>query len=196
MKLVLGLTGPNASGKGEIATYLAGRGFTLHSLSDVVREEAAARGLRPEREHLIRIGNLLRDEHGPGVLAERILLRLTGRDVVDSIRNPAEVAVLRRLPHFILAGVRAPLEVRFHRSLQRARPGDPRTLDEFRERELQENSQDPNAQQLLATFQLADHVIDNEGRREELVQTLEQLLDDPPQPRGPAVDPVDPGRIE
>ena len=60
MSLVIGLTGPNASGKGEVGDYLAQRGFKLHSLSDIVREEAAAHGLAPEREHLIRIGNELR----------------------------------------------------------------------------------------------------------------------------------------
>jgi hypothetical protein len=123
--MVLGLTGPNAAGKGEVADYLRARGFTVHSLSDVVREEARLRGLPPEREHLIRVGNLLRKQSGAGVLAERILPRLGARMVVDSVRNPAEVTVLRRLPRFVLLGVDAPVEVRFERSLRRARPGDP-----------------------------------------------------------------------
>ena len=39
----MGLTGPNASGKGEVALYLGGHGYSLHSLSDVVREEAVRR---------------------------------------------------------------------------------------------------------------------------------------------------------
>ena len=55
MNLVLGLTGPNAAGKGELAAYLSEQGFQVHSLSDIVREAAAAEGLPPEREHLIRI---------------------------------------------------------------------------------------------------------------------------------------------
>jgi len=159
--LVLGLTGPNAAGKGEVADYLRSRGFAVHSLSDVVREEAAARGLPPEREQLIRIGNLLREEGGPGVLAQRILPRLGSLDVVDSIRNPAEVEVLRGLPRFVLLGVGAPRSLRFERSSRRARPGDPATLEEFEVRERQENTRDPNAQQLRATFDLADRVNDN-----------------------------------
>ena len=160
--LVLGLTGPNASGKGEVASYLSHRGFAIHSLSDIVREEAARQGHPPEREHLIRIGNELRAAGGAGVLAERLLSRLGERDAVDSIRNPMEVEVLRRLPHFQLIGVRASIETRFRRSLDRARPGDPLTVEEFRERERQENSTDPTGQQLEATFRLADQVIDND----------------------------------
>jgi dephospho-CoA kinase len=174
--MVLGLTGPNAAGKGEVADYLRARGFTVHSLSDVVREEARLRGLPPEREHLIRVGNLLRKQSGAGVLAERILPRLGARMVVDSVRNPAEVTVLRRLPRFVLLGVDAPVEVRFERSLRRARPGDPRTLEEFRERERQENASDPEGQQLDATFRLADRIIENDGSREDLHVRIEAAL--------------------
>jgi dephospho-CoA kinase len=36
--LVLGLTGANAAGKGEVASYLRDRGFAVHSLSDVIRD--------------------------------------------------------------------------------------------------------------------------------------------------------------
>jgi len=176
--LVLGLTGPNAAGKGEVAAHLRRLGFALHSLSDVVREEAAARGLPPEREHLIRVGNELREAGGAGVLARRILARLGRRDVVDSIRNPAEVEVLRRIEGFVLVGVRAPLALRFRRSTERGRPGDPATLEEFRRREAQENSVDPTAQRLAATFALADRILDNDGGLEELRRGVERLVAD------------------
>jgi len=173
---VFGLTGPNAAGKGEVGAYLERRGFRLHSLSDVVREEAAARGLPPEREHLIRVGNELRRSGGAGVLAERMIGRLGQRDVVDSIRNPAEVDVLRRLPQFVLLGIDAPAEVRFRRSLERARPGDPRTVEDFRRREAQENTSDPTAQRLEATFRLADHVVDNGATLDDLHHRIDGLL--------------------
>ncbi len=176
MSLVIGLTGPNASGKGEVAAYLAGLGFEVHSLSDVVREEAAGRGLPPEREHLIRIGNELRAGGGPGVLAERILSRVGERDVVDSIRNPEEVAVLRRLPRFVLLGVRAASRRRFERSLARSRPGDARTFEEFLAREGEENLAGPHRQRLVATFRLADVVVENEGDLEDLHRAVDGVL--------------------
>lgn len=176
MSLVLGVTGPNAAGKGEVSAHLAQRGFTVHSLSDIVREEAAALGFPPEREHLIRIGNELRREGGPGVLAERLMPRLRGHEVVDSIRNPAEVEVLRRLPRFVLVGVRAPAEVRFARSCSRARPGDPSNFEEFLERERQENRSDPSGQQLDATFRLADRILENDGGLDRLREAVDRLL--------------------
>jgi dephospho-CoA kinase len=175
--LVLGLTGANASGKGEVASWLAGRGFLVHSLSDAVREEARARGLSTSREDLIRVGNDLRRLGGPGILAQRMLPSLGTRDVVDSIRNPAEVEVLRTLPRFVLLGIWAPESLRFARALARARPGDPTTLEEFRRREEQENASDAASQQLTATFGLADRVVTNAGDRETLWRTLAELLD-------------------
>lgn len=178
MALVIGLTGPNAAGKGEVAHHLEARGFRLHSLSDIVREESAERGLPPERGHLIRIGNLLRKEGGNGILAERLLPRLGDRDLVDSIRNPAEVEVLRRCPHFHLVAVDAPAELRFMRSLKRARPGDPATLEEFMEREREENAADPHRQQLAATVALADLVVWNDGDFGDLHDCVDRLLND------------------
>jgi len=177
LKLVLGLTGPNAAGKGEAADYLRRRGFTVHSLSDIVREEAAAEGFPPEREHLIRIGNRLRAEEGAGVLARRILSRLEERAVVDSIRNPAEVEVLRSIEGFHLLGIRAPMELRFSRSVARSRPGDPVSLEAFESREAEENSSDPGAQQLEAIFRLVDQVIENTGVLDELHHGLDRILD-------------------
>src|SRR5262245_1929150 len=176
MTLVLGITGPNAAGKGEVSGILAARGFSTHSLSDVVREEAAARGLPPEREHLIRIGTLLRREGGAGVLAERMLPRIGARDVVDSIRNPAEVTVLRGIPGFVLVGVEAPARLRFDRSRRRARAGDPESFEAFEERERQENTTDPAGQQLAATFRLADRVLVNDGDLDALRARVDDLL--------------------
>lgn len=175
-RLVVGLTGPNAAGKGEAARYLASLGFASHSLSDVIREEAAARGIPPVRENLIRLGNELRRTGGPAVLAEKILARLTGRDVVDSIRNPAEVEALREHPDFVMLRVDAPLETRYARARQRARPGDGSSLDEFAEREERERSRDPRDQQIHRTTEMADHTVENSGTLEDLHRAIDAFL--------------------
>jgi dephospho-CoA kinase len=120
---------------------------------------------------------MLREQGGLGVLAERLMPRLGSRDVVDSIRNPAEVATLRRVPGFVLLGVDAPAELRFARSRLRARPGDPESFAEFAVRERQENSTNPAGQQLRATFELADRVVENDGDLDALRLKVDALLD-------------------
>lgn len=174
---VIGLVGPNAAGKGEVAECLKKRGFSYHSLSDIVRDEATARGLTHGREDLIATGNALRAERGAGVLAERTLSKLTGRDVVDSIRNPVEVEALRQAAGFVLLGVTAPAGVRFDRARARGRLGDGTTLDEFRGREAEENTEDPARQRLDATLSLADCRIDNSGSLGDLARKVDDLIE-------------------
>jgi dephospho-CoA kinase len=174
--VVVGLTGPNASGKGEVARFLSEQGFGVHSLSDVVREEASTLGLEHTRDNLIAVGVRLRERDGPGVLAGRILPRLGERSVVDSIRGPAEVEVLRAHTRFVLLGIEAPIGIRFHRSLVRGRIGDGETLEEFRLKEERENSATQTGQQLRRTFDLADQVVCNDGSLELLRQRTRDVL--------------------
>jgi dephospho-CoA kinase len=97
--------------------------------------------------------------------------------VIDSIRNPAEVRVLRDgLPRFVLVGVTAPAEIRFRRSVARGRSGDPIGLEEFVSMERRENAADPTAQQLDATFRLADRTLDNRGDLASLHDGVDRLV--------------------
>lgn len=176
MRICVGLTGPNASGKGEVARFLAELGFSRHSLSDVVREEATRQGLNHSRDSLIRVGTDLRRRFGPGVLAERIRPVLTGRSVIDSIRNPGEVQILRLLEGFHLLGVDAPVAIRFERSRMRARSGDGATLGEFRRSEEREQAPDGPGQQLRVCLSLADVVVLNDDTIETLRQRVREAL--------------------
>jgi len=86
--MIIGLTGKNAAGKGEVANYLKSKGFIYYSLSDVIREEATKRGLDHSRENLINIGNDLREKHAPNYLAQQInekIKQQTKNFVIDSI---------------------------------------------------------------------------------------------------------------
>jgi dephospho-CoA kinase len=176
LKVCVGLTGPNASGKGEVALFLKERGFSVHSLSDEVREEATRRGLDHTRDHLIATGTSLREKHGDGVLAERILPKLGERSVVDSIRNPGEIRVLRSLPGFHLLGIDAPIALRFERSSRRGRTGDGGTLQDFARKEALEKSSHGPGQQLDTCFSMADLVVENDQSLEELHRRITEAL--------------------
>ncbi|SVE11823.1 uncharacterized protein METZ01_LOCUS464677, partial [marine metagenome] len=67
---IIGLTGRNASGKGKVASLLTKRSFSYHSLSDTLRTKLAEEGTEESRDNLIAIGNRLREEGGPGILAD------------------------------------------------------------------------------------------------------------------------------
>jgi dephospho-CoA kinase len=170
---IAGLTGRNASGKGEAARILTGLGYQYRSLSDIVRREAAIRQVDPSRENLIAIANELRRREGPGVLAAQTAPLLdSGLHVIDSIRHPAEVKILRNAGTLFLIAIDAPIELRFRRAGLRGRNESAATLEEFRAIEDRERTNETNAQQLDATFDLADEVVVNDGKIEDLERKI------------------------
>jgi dCMP deaminase len=179
--MILGLAGRNGAGKGEVVRFLEARSFRAFSLSDVIREELRARGIDETRERMIETGNAIRARSGPGGLALRLTERLAPdlNAVVDSIRHPAEVEVLRqRSKSFRLIWVDAPETVRLDRLRARGRGGDPTSLEDLRRLEARElGSDDPVAQQLLAVRELADFTIENDGSLESLHERVQEVLE-------------------
>jgi dephospho-CoA kinase len=149
--MIIGLTGRNASGKGEVAEYLKKRGFAFYSLSDVLRDEIKKLKKTPTRENLIWLGNQLRDEQGPSVLADKILdyIEDDRHYVIDSFRNPEEVKAFRRTKEFALICVEATQRKRFERIQSRKREGDSASFDAFVAHENAEaDNNDPTKQNL------------------------------------------------
>ncbi len=178
-RFIVGLTGKNAAGKGEVGLILKRHGYEYLSLSDILRETAAARGIAPSREVLIQLGRELRERGGPGVLAQKTIVKLAGGPyVIDSIRNPAEVTFLKAEGSFVLFAVDAPPDVRFKRAQSRGRAENAPTLPKFLELEERENSTSPLAQQLNQTLELADHTIVNDRTLKELEKEVQRLLAD------------------
>ena len=182
--MIIGLTGKNASGIGEVANYLKSKGFLYFSLSDVIREEATRRGLEHSRDNLIKLGNELRKKFGPSYLAQQInnkinlkLSQIRNHNfVVDSIRSPFEAKELMKNKDFILVGVDAPIELRFERLRERNRLGDAKTLEDFKKQEERENLKSDTNQQLDATFGMAQEIILNNGALDELHTKIDDLL--------------------
>ena len=177
-----GLTGSMGSGKGEIAKLLQDRGYAFISLSDIVRAEAAARGLPETREHLQNVGNELRSKDGAGALGTRVreaVLREPEKNwVIDGIRNPGEIAALRLLPSFRLIGVSADREILLERIAERQREGSALSREEIAaklDREWGKN-EPPDGQQVGKCLEDCDYFILNEGTLEELKAKLDHYL--------------------
>jgi dephospho-CoA kinase len=173
---LIGLTGTNSAGKGETAAILGTRGYAYLSLSDVLREELAARGLAASRDNLIAVGNEIRGRFGPDVLARRTMAKVRGPSVIDSIRNPREVEYLRRQEGFVLIAVDAPIEVRFARAKARGRDESAATLEEFRAKEEIEMAGGETDQQLAGCMAMADRLVVNDGSLEDLRRKVEECL--------------------
>ena len=175
--MYIGLTGTNASGKTTVLKYLVAKGYPKYSLSDILREELIRENLPVSRENLIQKGNELRMQHGPEILATRVIEKIrTDFAVIDSIRNPAEVEELRQLRRFILIAVDAPVEVRFQRAQARNREENAATLEEFIQIENREKSDNPHFQNIDACIKLADFRLENNQTENALIATIEEII--------------------
>ena len=177
--MMIGLTGKNAAGKGEIAGFLKDKSFYYYSLSDVIREELESRGIPITRETLIITGNDMRERFGSDILARLTLKKVDPNRnyVIDSIRNPAEVEALRGTGQFVLINVDAPPEIRFERIRSRGRERDPQTLEEFCAIEQAESRNLAEHKQSIEECQaLADYTIVNDSTVEDLQRKVGEII--------------------
>lgn len=172
----IGLTGTNGAGKGEAASFFEEKGYAYFSLSDVIREELKNKNQEFTRNNMIRMGNFMREHFSPDILARMVEEKITGKAVIDSIRNPQEVAYFRSKGEFILLAIDAPAELRFERVKKRGRKESADNFEEFLAKEAEEMGTDESRQQLLACMDMADHMIINDGTLEDLRKKLEEVL--------------------
>lgn len=100
---VLALAGAQSSGKTTLARAVAARtGAAYVGFGDLVRDEAARRGLGGSRDELQELGQALLDELGGSLFSERALdaegvARGTRPVVWDGVRHPEVLHALREL---------------------------------------------------------------------------------------------------
>jgi dephospho-CoA kinase len=179
----IGLTGSMASGKGELAKCLKRIKFTYISLSDIVRDAARHRGIKKlSRQDMQDIGNELRQLGGPGILAKKIREKINStrskKWIIDGIRNPAEVAELRKLPQFYLIGIKSDPDILIERMNSRNRSTDLAPPAELKEVILREwgNGEPEEGQQVGRCMELADFTIENNGTLKELQKKCQNIL--------------------
>lgn len=181
---VIGLAGSFAAGKDSLAHFLEETHAIKHiSTSDIVREKAKEKYGSVERPILYKTANELRDQHGSLVLGEMALQRyedfqtdFPGGVCVSGFRAWGEAEVIKRCGGIIVF-VDAPAEVRYQRTISRARDGEMRsTFEEFLAREAKENGGVNKDYSIIGIKDRADIVLDNSGDIEQFLQQASEAL--------------------
>jgi dephospho-CoA kinase len=165
--VIICLTGMPGAGKSTVASSLKEKGFLVITMGDVIREEAIRLNLDLNDTNLGRLMVQLREEFGPGAVAELVVKKIdstlmSNRNggntvlIVDGIRSIAEVTVLNRVGQVRLLAIHASSRVRFIHLKERRRTDAPLAQSDFMERERREL--DVGISEVIA---LADEVISN-----------------------------------
>ncbi len=176
MKKLIAITGMPGAGKSVMANVAKKMGLTVISMGDVVREEAASRGIPPTPENLGRIMIELREKHGPNIVAKKCAEKIKECHseiiVIDGVRSLFEVEEFRKISrNIVIVAIHASPRTRFKRLKSRGRSDDPQSWAEFNERDLRELR--VGIGEVIA---LADYMIVNEGTLEEFKNEARKLL--------------------
>ena len=130
------------AGKSTIVNKLEELGFEKFSLGDGIRAEAKRRSIEPSGENLGKIMLEVREKNGPGAVAELIKEPIQNSIeeviIIDGVRSIAEIDVLKKIGDVKLLAIQASSETRFNFLSSRGRSDDPKTRENFEERDNRE----------------------------------------------------------
>lgn len=149
------------------------------------------RGLPADRDVLRTMGHELRLKHGSDVLSQRVLDRLAFElrqgvqraiTVIDAIRNPAEVRLLRASlgDDFTLAAIEASVDLIIARLRARARQGDVLDDDDLARRVLEAEmglDEPEHGHNIAECIAMADIQIDNRDGLDDLRARVRAFVD-------------------
>jgi dephospho-CoA kinase len=178
--MIIGVTGSIGAGKETLTGFLREKGFVYFETSAMLKEMLAERKLELTRENMQNLGDELRKKDGVGALMNLLLERTEkGKNYIfDSLRNPMEADFLRNeVEDFVLIAVDAPREIRFKRIMQRGKPSDPKTWEDFLridERDLCDK-ENPLGQHVGKCIEIADFKIINDAGLEKSMKQVEEI---------------------
>jgi dephospho-CoA kinase len=176
-KIVIGIMGTIASGKGTIARYLAEKhGFKHVVMGDLVRAIARKQGIKPTRENLHNLQARYRAKD-PAYFIKKVIARILKEKqkkwVVDGLRNPEDARELKKAFDAKLILVDAPVELRWKRARERKRGEEAKeSLKDFIKTEQQENK----IFRFNITKRYADFKIINAGSKKQVFSATEKVL--------------------
>tara|TARA_B100001245_G_scaffold72268_1_gene51183 strand:+ start:575 stop:1126 length:552 start_codon:yes stop_codon:yes gene_type:complete len=142
VKTIVCITGMPGAGKSTIVSKLEEFGFEKFTLGDGIRAEAKRRNIDPSGENLGKLMLEVRAKSGPGAVAELIKnsIQNSTKDIViiDGVRSIAEIDVLKKIGGVKLLAIQASPETRFNFLSSRGRSDDPKSRENFEERDNRE----------------------------------------------------------
>lgn len=181
--IIIGITGAFGSGKSTAAAFFASNGFKIISLSNFLEEEAKKRGFKKiTRKILQDLGNEFREKYSSGVLAKKALQAIgenkITKVVIDGIRNPDEIEVLRKNKNFKLLAIISDREVRFKR-LQKVKRREELTRELFSKLDHRDFGlgQKKTGLHVSLCIALADNFITNNQNLDDFYKELKKYLE-------------------
>ena len=176
-KTLIAITGMPGSGKSLASNLAEERNIPILICGDVVREEASAMKISATQENLGNLMLQMRAQYGADIVARRLIDKINSVPsrtiVVEGLRSLDELELLRNKFNVRLLAVYSPPAQRFQRLVRRGRSDDPKTLEEFNERDNRELMVG-----IGSVIALADELIVNESTLEAFKLKLNRFYEE------------------
>jgi len=179
--IIIGITGTIGAGKGTIVEYLINKmNFVHYSVRGYLIKEIKKRNMDVNRDSMVLVANDLRKKHNPAYIIENLYIEAlqNGQNaIIESIRTPGEIELLRTKTNFYLLAIDADPILRYNRIFQRQSETDNISFETFTDNEIREmNSNDPTKQNLSVCIQKADFILYNNSTLEALYKQIDDVF--------------------
>ncbi|MEI6650823.1 MAG: AAA family ATPase [Candidatus Moraniibacteriota bacterium] len=178
-KIIIGIAGEMASGKDTVTDYIVEKyGGREFGFSDSLRDMLDRLHLAKDRDHLTRLSMALRNEFGQDLLAKIIDGDAKSAPekiaVIDGVRRPMDIVILRKNPEFSLIYVDADFQIRYERIKGRGQNSDDstKTIEDFKKDHLLETEVT-----IPALRDGADFIVNNDKTLEELHAQVDSIME-------------------
>ena len=177
-KIIIGIVGEIASGKGTATKYLIEKYQAAnYRFSTALRDVLNRVYVEIKRENMQTLSQILRENFGQELLA-RVMAEDVKKEsnpliVIDGVRRFTDITHLKQLPEFKLIYIVADMEKRFERlRLRRENEDDAnKTLEQFKL-----DSQAEAEKEITAVGQTAYYIINNNGSFEDLYRQIDEII--------------------
>jgi dephospho-CoA kinase len=177
-KIIIGLVGEFAAGKGAAAEYLAKKyKAKVYKFSDPLNDILNRIGEKIIRDNQCAVANSLRKDFGEDILSKVLMIDATKIKnriiVVDGFRKMGELNFFRKKYNFILINVKADIKIRYQRIANRGEKADEKnkSLKSFiKDHKL------PADIEITRVGKKADFTIDNSGTKKELYLQIDKII--------------------
>lgn len=177
-KLIIGITGLMAAGKGTAAKYFKDRYVASHYTFSTMLGDALDRFyIERSRDNFIKISEIMRGTFGEDTMAKTMSKDVEKDDnkiiVIEGVRRMADIEYLKEMEGFVLVEIFADINTRFDRLKKRAEKSDDatKTFAEF-----EADHERTTELSIIEVAKYANARVDNDGELPRLYQQLDDLI--------------------